>query len=158
MAKTTTKKNEKNEKIKSLIHYYNWYFIKFYLKLYIGTNTKPDEVEIYKYATEILRPTEAVLKSLKQYTGCGELIRKAISTPNRQNEEEAWNALCPSVSKLKDYYEFAKKIAEAFPQLLKKLCTGNVENNLRNYQTVLKCFGDVLHFVSQWDDLKVIFI
>jgi len=119
------------------------------------TSTKPDEVEIYKYATEILRPTDAVLKSLKQYTGCGELIRKAISTPNRQNEEEAWNALCPSVSKLKDYYEFAKKIAEAFPQLLKKLCTGNVENNLRNYQTILKCFGDILHFVSQWDDLKM---
>lgn len=102
-----------------------------------------------------MRPTDAVLKSLKQYTGCGELIRKAISTPNRQNEEEAWNALCPSVSKLKDYYEFAKKIAEAFPQLLKKLCTGSVENNLKNYQTILKCFGDILHFVSLWDDLKV---
>lgn len=119
------------------------------------TTSKPDEVDIYKYASEILRPTEAVLKSLKQYSGCGELIRKAISTPNRQNEEEAWNALCPSVAKLKDYYEFAQKIEEAFPQLLKKLCSGNVEENLKNYQSVAKCLGDMLFFVSQWDDLKM---
>ncbi len=41
---------------------------------------------------------------------------KAISNPSAENESEAWNALCPAVLKLKEYYEFSVKLRMRLPE------------------------------------------
>ena len=32
---------------------------------------------------------------------------QAISQPTRENEQEAWNAVCPAVEQLKEFFDFA---------------------------------------------------
>lgn len=113
------------------------------------------EMEIYSYLSEILRPASFHLEVLSRYTGCGDFIRQAISTPNRQNEDAAWNAVSPAVLKLKEYYEFALRIEEAFPKALMFLCNGDVAKNLDSCQASAKKMADILHFASHWDELKM---
>ncbi|ORX48913.1 DUF1394-domain-containing protein [Piromyces finnis] len=115
----------------------------------------PEEEQLYRYVVEILNRSNAILQSLRQYTGCGELIRKAISNPSPQTEEEAWVALCPSAVKLKKYYEFSQRIEDIFPRILFVLCKGNITENLGKYQATTKKLADLLSFVLQFDDLKM---
>ncbi|KAI8807744.1 hypothetical protein BJ742DRAFT_811735 [Cladochytrium replicatum] len=117
----------------------------------------PPESEIHNYVTELLRPAPVFLDSLRSYTGCGDAIRRAISSPSRESEEAAWNALYPAVLKLKDYYEFALRLEqEAFPRVLHFLCVGDVAKNLESFQATAKRLGDLLHFVSLFDELKMV--
>jgi hypothetical protein len=120
-------------------------------------NAQPiqEEEQLYRYIVEILNRSNAILQSLRQYTGCGELIRKAISNPSPQTEEEAWVALCPSAVKLKKYYEFSQRIEDIFPRILFVLCKGNITENLEKYQATTKKLADLLNFVLQFDDLKM---
>jgi len=115
----------------------------------------PEEEQLYRYVVELLNRSNAILQSLRQYTGCGELIRKAISSPSPQTEEEAWVALCPSAMKLKKYYEFSQRIEDIFPRILYVLCKGNITENLEKYQATTRKLADLLNFVLQFDDLKM---
>ncbi|KAI8815094.1 hypothetical protein BJ742DRAFT_733606 [Cladochytrium replicatum] len=81
----------------------------------------------------------------------------AISSPSRESEEAAWNALYPAVLKLRDYYEFAVRLEqEAFPRVLHFLCVGDVAKNLESFQATATQLGDLLHFVSLFDELKMV--
>jgi len=115
----------------------------------------PEEEQLYHYVVELLNRSNAILQSLRQYTGCGELIRKAISNPSPQTEEDAWNGLCPSAVKLKKYYEFSQRIEDIFPRILYLLCIGNIPQNLEKYQATTRKLADLLNFVLQFDDLKM---
>lgn len=115
----------------------------------------PEEEQLYRYVLDLLKHSNAILQSLRQYTGCGELIRKAISMPSRQTEEEAWIALCPSAMKLRKYYEFSQRIEDIFPRILYVLCTGNIIENLEKYQATARKLADLLNFILQFDDLKM---
>jgi len=115
----------------------------------------PEEEQLYHYVVELLNRSNAILQSLRQYTGCGELIRKAISNPSPQTEEDAWNGLCPSAVKLKKYYEFSQRIEDIFPRILYVLCNGNIIQNLERYQATTRKLADLLNFVLQFDDLKM---
>ncbi|KND02994.1 uncharacterized protein SPPG_02067 [Spizellomyces punctatus DAOM BR117] len=120
-----------------------------------GAQPTADEVEIYQYIIQIMQPAPGYLDALKGYIGCQEEIRKAISSPSRETEEAAWAAVCPAVLKLREYYEFALKLEEAFPRLMAFLCTGDVMRNLEVRQATAKQLADVLHFVSLFDELKM---
>jgi len=115
----------------------------------------PEEEQLCHYAVELLNRSNAILQSLRQYNGCGDLIRNAISNPSPQAEEEAWNALCPSAMRLKKFYEFSQRIEDIFPRILYILCGGNIIQNLEKYQATTRKLADLLNFVLQFDDLKM---
>ncbi|KAG9286574.1 hypothetical protein G9A89_005342 [Geosiphon pyriformis] len=120
-------------------------------------NATPTQAELglYGHVSTLLRPTDALLDSLKRYEGCGELIRKAISNPTPDNEEEAWQAVQPAVAKLKRYFEYSASLEDALPELLKALCEGNVRQNIEQYQALTKLLADILDFAFEFDYLKM---
>ncbi|KAJ3186572.1 Protein fam49a [Gaertneriomyces sp. JEL0708] len=120
-----------------------------------GAQPTDDEREIYQYIIQVMQPAAGYLESLKGYVGCQDEIRKAISNPGKESEDAAWAAVCPAVLSLREYYEFAMQLEEAFPRLLAFLCTGDVLRNLEVRQATAKQFADVLHFVSLFDELKM---
>ncbi|KAJ3056516.1 Protein fam49a [Rhizophlyctis rosea] len=121
-----------------------------------GAKPTPEEAEIYNYITRLLQPASIYLEDLRNYKGCGDAIRKAISSPSRESEEAAWAAVCPAVLKLKEYYEFGLRLQEeAFPRLLSFICQGDVVRNLETRQATARRLADVLHFVSLFDELKM---
>jgi len=120
-----------------------------------NTQPLPEEEQLYRYVVELLNRSNAILQSLRQYSGCGDLIRRAISSPSPQMEEETWQALCPSAMKLKKYYEFSQRIEDIFPRILFVLCKGNIVDNVGKYQATTKKLADLLNFVLQFDDLKM---
>lgn len=114
-----------------------------------------EELDLHGRISELLRPANTLLNSLRDYKGCGDLIRKAISNPTTDNEEEAWQAVQPAVAKLKQYFEYSVSLEAALPELLKKLCEGNVRKNIERYQALTKILAEILDFGFEFDYLKM---
>ncbi|KAK9718787.1 hypothetical protein K7432_005261 [Basidiobolus ranarum] len=114
-----------------------------------------DEAQVYERVLRLLQPTTSIIASLRQYKGCADVIRQAISTPNPETEQAAWRELTPAVADLKRFYEFAAVLEEAVPELLQPLCQGNANQNIDKYQALAKLFADILDFVFEFDELKM---
>ncbi|KAJ3117740.1 Protein fam49a [Nowakowskiella sp. JEL0407] len=115
----------------------------------------PQEQEIYNYTTDLLQSSKLYLDSLRTYSGCGDQIRRAISSPGKETEDAAWEALKPCVLKLKDFYEHSVRIEQALPKLLIFLCFGDVGKQLEANQATTKRLADIFHFISLFDELKM---
>ncbi|KAK9761084.1 hypothetical protein K7432_014270 [Basidiobolus ranarum] len=126
----------------------------FYINFENPTPT-PDEAQVYERVLSMLQPTSSIIASLRQYKGCANAIRQAISTPNSETEQTAWQELTPAVAHLKNFYEFAATLEEAIPKLLQPLCQGNANHNIDRYQALAKLFADILDFVFEFDELKM---
>ncbi|KAF0468398.1 DUF1394-domain-containing protein [Gigaspora margarita] len=113
------------------------------------------ELALYEHVSDVLQPTETLLDSLRRYEGCGDLIRKAISNPTPDNEEEAWQAVQPVVAKLKKYFEYSTSLENAISELLKVLCEGNVRKNIEQNQALTKLLAQILDFAFEFDYLKM---
>ena len=70
-----------------------------------------EEQELYAKVEEVLKNSSSILQKISEYTGCEELIRKAISQVSPENEEACWNALIPRVDTLHEFYEFANQVS-----------------------------------------------
>ncbi|KAI9207593.1 uncharacterized protein BJ171DRAFT_278041 [Polychytrium aggregatum] len=120
-----------------------------------GAQPLQSEIDIYNYLSNILAPASYHLDVMSHYNGCGDYIRRAISTPNRETEEAAWKAVCPAVSNLKDCYEFSQRLEDAFPRALHFFCQGDIGRNLESHQATAKRLADMLHFASKFDEIKM---
>lgn len=121
-----------------------------------GADPTAEETEIYESITQIMKSSSSLLDDLKNYQGCGDFIRKAISTPGPETEQAAWAAVCPAVVKLKNYYELSLKLEDSFPKLLAFLIEGtDIISNLEKRQATAKLLADILHFASEFDELKM---
>ena len=125
-----------------------------YLNFEEATPT-PEEEGVYAEVAPTLAKTAQILDELNNYTGAGDAIRQAISKPGKEAEAAAWTAVCPLVVQLKSFFEFSSELEAALPKLLTGLCTGNAQENLEKKQALAKQFADALHFVLNFDDLKV---
>ena len=103
------------------------------------------------------------LQKIKGYQSCDEAIRKAISAPGTDAEKAAMKALLPAVLLLKDLFDYSKELESAFPKLLVALMkddqatlTNAQESALATQQALAKQLADVLDFVLQFDDAKMI--
>lgn len=115
----------------------------------------PEEAQVYETVVKALKPANGLLKSLRGYRGCGDEIRKAISSPTPETEQAAWQSLAPSVGKLKEFYEYSAVLEQNIPLLLTVLTKNDVSSNLEKYQALTKLLADILHFVFAFDDLKM---
>jgi hypothetical protein len=122
-------------------------------------NAKPQtdqEKEIYQKVGDVLDKGPDILKSLLEYKGCEEHIRKAITTPTQENEEAAWNAVLPAVDRLQEFYEYSQSLDQCFPQLLVALCKNDPKANLTSQQALAKQLANVFDFVLRFDDAKMV--
>ncbi|KAJ3272671.1 Protein fam49a [Terramyces sp. JEL0728] len=90
----------------------------------------PDEQQIYQQCAQAAKSYKEYIESIEKYTGCGEFIRQAISSPSKQNDDQAWEAVIPCVAKLKEYYEFAQQLEQLFP----KMGNPNIQNDFSYYR------------------------
>ena len=97
-----------------------------------------------------------ILARLKDYKGCEDSIRRAITTPNEANEQMAWDAVLPAVEQLKEFYEFSLELETAFPKLLAGLCKDDPKEMLSKRQALVKQIAEVFDFVLRFDDLKMV--
>jgi len=58
----------------------------------------------------VLERAHRILQDLQDYKGASQEIRKAIGTADTDSEKQAWEAVLPLVSKLKDFYLFSKEL------------------------------------------------
>lgn len=66
-----------------------------------------------------------------------------------------WFQLVPAIDILKGFYEFSRDLCELSEQLLKVLCNQDPAKGLEENQSLAKLFGQILEFVTKFDQLKV---
>lgn len=115
-----------------------------------------EEKAIHATVGEVLNKGPEILEKLSSYQGCEEYIRKAITNPSAETEEEAWNSVLPAVDQLKEFYDFSLELEDCFPKLLVALCKDDPKASLANLQSLAKQLADVFDFVLRFDDLKMV--
>ncbi|XP_011682815.1 protein FAM49B [Strongylocentrotus purpuratus] len=117
-----------------------------------------EEREVFDRTADILKELDSILEDVQKYSGAGEEIRQAITSPRDNDLQQlAWGAVCPLVARLKKYYEFSMKLDKVNQELLNALCTGTESpvQQLEQRQALAKQFAQVLHFTLKFDDLKM---
>lgn len=115
-----------------------------------------EEKAVHAEVAAVLDKEATILEALTTYTGCEEYIRKAITNPSPEAEEEAWKAVLPAVDQLKDFYDFSLELESCFPKLLTALCKNDPKQSLASQQALAKQLADVFDFVLRFDDLKMV--
>ncbi|KAJ3071992.1 Protein fam49a [Podochytrium sp. JEL0797] len=117
---------------------------------------RPEEHPVYQHISQTLSHSHTHLDSLRNYAGCGDTIRAAISRPSPQTEEEAWRLLVPAILQLKLFYDYSNQIDEALPRVLAFFADGpNMMESVESLQATAKRVADVLFFASVFDELKI---
>lgn len=121
-------------------------------------NVQPtdEEKEIYDQVKKILDMVPSVLDKLQAYKGCEDSIRKAITSPNEETEQAAWDAVLPAVQQLKEFYDFSLELEKCFPKLLAALCKDDPKSMLQKRQALVKQIAETFDFVLRFDDLKMV--
>lgn len=110
---------------------------------------EPSEVEAETYAIvqEVLDKHAGILEELEAYQGAGEPIRQAIMhTDSEEQQTAAWDAVCPLVGKLRDFFLYSSEIEKVLPPLLEALCSDDPIAALEHKQALTKQFAQILHF------------
>jgi len=103
-----------------------------------------------------LKKANEILTQLRNFKGCGDLIREAITSPSQETEERAWAAVVPSVEILKEFYEFSLALDKAVQRLFPTLCVDPaVDSDLADQQALTKQVAEVFDFVLRFDDMKM---
>lgn len=122
----------------------------------VDFNAKPTEKEIlYSDLISITSQFQAFIDKAEGYKGCGDFIRLAISTPSKTNDENAWNAILPSVATLKAFYDFSCQMDVVLVKLLTFLCTDDPTVTFANYQASTFQLATIISFAIQFDLLKM---
>eukprot|EP00124_Ichthyophonus_hoferi_P003941 Ihof_evm2s383 gene=Ihof_evmTU2s383 len=119
-------------------------------------NAEPTHQEetVYRFVSEKLQDSTAVLEQLKHYEGASEAIRQAIANPKL--EEQTWQTVCPLIQQLKQVYEYAENLEAAVPMILRALCLETpTTKSLDARQALTKQFAEIMHFVLTADDFKM---
>ncbi|CAG7831851.1 unnamed protein product [Allacma fusca] len=122
-------------------------------------NAQPTEAEkeVYDEAQVVLERAHRILQELQEYKGASQEIRKAIGAPDTDSEKQAWEAVLPLVSKLKDFYLFSKELEKLVPKILLELCARPMTptQHLENQQALVKQFAEILEFTLKFDEYKM---
>jgi len=118
--------------------------------------TTDEERAIYDEVSGVLDKSPEILDQLHHYSGCEEFIRKAITHPGPESEEEAWKAVVPAVEQLRRFYDFSIELEQVFPKLLCALCKNDPKSSLASQQALAKQLANVFDFVLRFDDLKMV--
>lgn len=113
----------------------------------------PAEAQLHDRVAAVLDGAPHILDSIRNYAGCQEAVQAAISEPSEANLEAAWAVLQPAIGRLREYYEYALSLEEAFPELMGRLCDGGVR--LESQQALAKQLAKLMDFVIRFDHMKM---
>lgn len=119
-------------------------------------NVKPSsqEQEIYDEVGKVLNKTKTHIADLQNYKGCGELIRKALTTPGKETEAAAWDAVLPCVDAQKAFYDFSLELEGVVGKLFKAIVAVGPAN-LEGSQALCYQMAVLFDFVLQFDEVKM---
>eukprot|EP00052_Salpingoeca_macrocollata_P034052 m.10367 g.10367 ORF g.10367 m.10367 type:complete len:325 (-) comp5883_c0_seq1:117-1091(-) len=116
----------------------------------------PEEEEVHARVAAVLSRSGDILNELDNYKGAGDSIRQAISHPaNEDFQNEAWQSVCPLVSKLKTFWLYSADIETVLPMVLEALCAQSPMEALEQKQATAKQFAEIIQFVMRFDDMKM---
>eukprot|EP01126_Amoeba_proteus_P035957 TRINITY_DN363_c0_g4_i1.p1 TRINITY_DN363_c0_g4~~TRINITY_DN363_c0_g4_i1.p1 ORF type:complete len:335 (-),score=55.46 TRINITY_DN363_c0_g4_i1:161-1075(-) len=114
------------------------------------------EKEIYNQVQVVVEKQSKIMDKMKSYTGCTDLIQRAISQPTDENKMLCWNRLCPTVDTLKEFYIHAEELVKVFPLLMCALCgSSDYDHTFSTHQALTKQLASILDFAMSFDELKM---
>jgi len=119
-------------------------------------NVQPSEgeKEVYEDVNKVLCKAKQHINDLQHYKGCGELIRKALTTPGKETEAAAWEAVLPCVDAQKVFYDYAQELDKVVAKLLKPLSGGGVQG-LDTQQALAFELASLMDFLLVFDECKM---
>jgi len=126
-------------------------------------NAKPTELEIkiYERVREVLNKGEEVCTKIEEYKGCQDVARKAMTSPNSENEEAAFSALLVAVEYIDGIYQQAKALEEVMPLLIETLSATPQEEKDKTKLSVASCqalsaqLSILLDFSLRFDQVRM---
>eukprot|EP00033_Pygsuia_biforma_P000663 GCRY01000780.1.p1 GENE.GCRY01000780.1~~GCRY01000780.1.p1 ORF type:complete len:310 (+),score=36.01 GCRY01000780.1:124-1053(+) len=118
-----------------------------------GSQPTENEAKLFAKMNTILEKAPPILKDLKNYKGCSELIRKYISSAE-SFESESWKEIDDNIQKLKKFYDFSEELGSAVIELLLPLSSSDIEG-LTSQQAIARQLCLLFDFVLKFDDLKM---
>jgi len=124
-------------------------------------NAKPtdDEIKVSKEAEELQRDSKTVLHLIEDYKGCRELVRKAMSEPSRENEQEAFEGLLKAVDSINFFFEYARKIESTLPILYSLLAPTRPRDDGKHplvaYQASGRYLATILDVTITFDQIRM---
>lgn len=104
----------------------------------------------------LLNRGSELVKHVEGYTDCSAVIRKALSNPTPENEEEAFKIVKTNANLINDFYQHSKSMEVVFPKLLKALSADDEKRSVQDKQAVAKKTAELLDFVLKFDELKML--
>jgi len=119
-------------------------------------NAQPSEAEqeLYGISLKVIARNPELIEGMRNYKGCAELIKNAITSPTEENKSICWKTLIPNVITLNEFFDHSKNIADIFPRLIDALCSGDSES-FNTQQSLVKQMAHVIDFAMSFDDLKM---
>jgi len=120
-------------------------------------NAQPteEEKEVYNQVQLVVDRHSEIMANMASYTGCTELIKKAISQPTDENKAACWEALLPTCDSLKYFFLHAEELVNVFPTLLDAVCSGDPETTFSKHQALTKQLASIFDFAMAFDELKM---
>jgi hypothetical protein len=66
-----------------------------------------EKVLYHELSSQLVEPSQPLLRALERYQPSSDVIRNAIATPSVENENLAWEAVLPTVDMLREMYDYA---------------------------------------------------
>ncbi|XP_065175566.1 CYFIP-related Rac1 interactor B-like isoform X2 [Sycon ciliatum] len=129
----------------------------FYLDFEVARPTD-NEKDVYAEVEAVLESAKSILEELRSYEGASDDIRQAISNPSDDAlQQKAWDAVSPSVLKLKNYFDYSSSIEAIVPKVLGFLTNSSesVLRRLEEHQAIAKQLAHILQFTLSFDDMKM---
>lgn len=123
----------------------------------IDFSAKPTTGEAdYALISKITAEFPTYIEIMQNYKGSEEAIKLAISKPGKPNEDAAWDAIIPSITKLKQIYEFSLVIEGVFPKVLQFLSKAESPiEAFEKYQASAYQLATIVSFCLEFDLLKM---
>jgi len=119
---------------------------------------KPTSEEEKLHATvkeKVLTQNGELLTMIKKYSGCEDVIRKALNEPGAA-EAAAWEAVSTAVDKLYEFYAFSLHLEKTWPMVLDQVCQADPAKGVKDNLAISVQIAQIFSFVFHFDESKMI--
>jgi len=99
----------------------------------------------------LLSESKQMLKLIEEYKGCRELARKAMSTPNKENEQAAFEGLLEAVDAIAQFFHYTNEINRILPGVLIELS----KKSLAEQQGLAASLARLFDFALVFDNTRM---
>jgi len=126
---------------------------------FVNAQPTESEKETYDEAEAFLKDCETLLEQLKSFKVAEAETKEAMSKPGPETERIAWDAVVPNMFKLKEFWDFSKRMGPIVTNIFKKLCApgaSSLVERLDSHQALVKQLAKILDGVFKLDEFKMV--